>query len=88
MGVEFGGQLFETESARCRCIAMEWLTAGGLNDADVIDAWLDELSPTDLADEAFSGWFERDDDDTPPPDIRDLIMAFHELRDHREWLRR
>lgn len=37
-------------------IAFEWLTAGGLNDSDAIDAFLISWTPAELAQECAAEW--------------------------------
>ena len=86
MSTEYAGQLFETESARCRCIAMEWLTAGGLNDPKTVSGWLDTVSPDTFAAECLDGWFSRDLE-SERPDPAELTAAFSELAENREWLK-
>ena len=85
MSYDFQGMSFDTEAKWLRAIAQGWLCAGGWNDADDINGWLDTLQPAALAQECIDGWWSGDDADTAP-DPDDLAAAFADLAAHREWL--
>jgi hypothetical protein len=78
MSWTFQGIAYQTKRDYCAAIALEWLSAGGLNDRRFVRETFARMSDDELADEAIEGWsfaaekapFERDG----------LTQAFAEYR--------
>ncbi len=66
MSYEFNGTLFQTRATMCDAIAQEWMTAGGRNHRDEIDAAC-EMGATALATECIRGWGLDQADETDGP---------------------
>lgn len=56
MKLEFQSMLFRTASDLCDAIAIEWLTAGGLNDEKYVAEALSDTSDDALALEVIQAW--------------------------------
>lgn len=56
MRLEFQSTLFRTARDLTDAIAVEWMTAGGLNDRDFVAATLAATSDEALAAEVIGGW--------------------------------
>ena len=77
MSYEFQSTLFRTQFQMHVAMAESWLCAGGINDREVMQQFLAEMTDDQLATDAEEGWglAEREDYDRA-----ELIDAFHEIR--------
>jgi len=53
---EFQTGLYNSPSQMCAAIAMEWLSAGGLNSQSDIENFLSEMTDEQLSDECIAAW--------------------------------
>ena len=78
MSWTFQGIAYQTKRDYYAAIALEWLSAGGLNSRQFVRETFAEMSDDGLADEVIEGWRFAGH---PPPFERDgLTQAFAEYR--------
>lgn len=91
MSYEFQSTLHNSSRAMCDAIAYEWATAGGMNDAAVVDNLLTMYSNVTMANECIEGWDLNSDwlaeRDTTREDIEAAFARFILARPDREAAR-
>ena len=78
MSWTFQGIAYQTKRDYYAAIALEWLSAGGLNDRRFVRKTLAETSDDELADEVIKGWGLNGQ--KPPFERDSLSQAFAEYR--------
>lgn len=82
MKLEFQSMLFRTARDLTDAIAAEWLTAGGLNDAEEVAEALATYTDTHLAREAIDAWdLNAEWLDARGIDASDIVAAFSRIRE-------